>query len=476
MISIQPIILAGGTGSRLWPLSRKSYPKQFSKFVGDESLFQQNARRLISSKQINFKTHITVTNSDFRFIVAEQLQAIGSDPGQILLEPEGKNSGPAILAATLLAQSADPEAIVLVAPSDHVIHDLDAFHSAISIGLPEVMLGNIVTLGITPVAPEVGYGYLELSQLAKDAPVKLKSFVEKPDVDTAKKMFDSGNYLWNAGIFLFRVKDMLAAFKKYVPQMVHSVKNAMDKGKADLGFWRIDPIAWSQCDHISIDYAVMEKANNVVAIPFSAGWSDLGQWDAVWKELKPDKSGVVEAGRATAIECQNVLLFSESSDQELVGLGLDNIIAVAMPDAVLVVDKSRVQDVKKIVSILKEKKIEQAENFPKYHRPWGWFETLAVVDSQFRVKRIYVNPKAALSLQSHKHRSEHWVVAEGTAKVTVGDEVYLVQEGESVHIPLGSIHRLENPLDIKLVVIEVQSGSYLGEDDITRHKDLYSRI
>ena len=338
------------------------------------------------------------------------------------------------------------------------------------------MLGQIVTLGITPIAPEIGYGYLELSEPPKDIPIKIKSFIEKPDINKAKKMIRTGNYLWNAGIFLFKAKDMLAAFKKHTPHMLLSVKSALDNGKADLGFWRIDPHAWSKCDNISIDYAVMEKANNIVAIPFSSGWSDLGQWDAVWKELKPNKSGVVESGKATAIDCQNVLLLSESTDQELVGLGLQNIIAVAMPDAVLVVDKNRAQDVKKVVSILKEKKAEQAEAFPKYHRPWGWFETLAVIENQFRVKRIYVKPKAALSLQSHKHRSEHWIVVEGKAKVTVGDEVYLVQEGESVHIPLGSIHRLENPLDIKLVVIEVQSGSYLGEDDITRHKDLYSRI
>ena len=471
---IVPVLLAGGSGTRLWPLSRKSFPKQFSTLVGEKTLFQQSALRLNSSSSVSFGAPITLTNTDFRFIVAEQLQSVGIDPGAILIEPAGKNTAPAILAASLYAMKQDADAILLVAPSDHVVPDTTAFHKVISDGLKAVNSGKIVTFGISPTRAETGYGYLEVDDGGAAAAQTVKRFIEKPDEAAAQTLLDAGSYLWNAGIFMFRAHDMVSAFSDYAPELVGPVTDSLDKGKTDLGFFRLDPDSWSGCKDVSIDYAIMEKADNLVALRFSAGWSDLGGWDAVWAEHQPDSDGVVTSEHALAIDCKNVLLRSESDSQQLVGLGLENIIAVAMPDAVLVADMHQAQNVKKIVSTLKQKDILQAETFPKDHRPWGWFETL-VMQGRFQVKRIFVNPGAALSLQSHHHRSEHWIVVEGTAKVTVDDTVRLVTEGESVHIPVGAVHRMENPGKLPMVLIEVQTGAYLGEDDIIRYEDIYSR-
>lgn len=472
--TIIPVLLAGGSGTRLWPLSRKSYPKQFSNLVGEHSLFQQTALRLISSSKINFASHITLTNSDFRFIVGEQLQAVDIDPGAILIEPHAKNTASAILAASLYAHDKDSDAILLVAPSDHVIEDISAFHDAVTIGLKKVDQGKMVTFGIQPTFAETGYGYLELTQATSKEAVDLVRFVEKPEKEHAQAMLDQGNFLWNAGIFLFKAKDMIEAFKTYAPNLISKVQMAISDGRPDLGFFRLDPDAWSHCDDVSIDYAIMEKADNLVVVPFSANWSDLGGWDAVWKEMGPDENGVSLSLHAHAIDCNNTLLRSESVSQEIVGLGLNNIIAIAMPDAVLIAHKDKAQDVKRVVSNLKSRQVSQAEIFPKDFRPWGWFESL-VSSQRFQVKRITVNPGAALSLQSHHHRSEHWIVVEGTAKVTIADDVKLVSEGESVYIPLGAVHRMENPGKLPMVFIEVQAGSYLGEDDIIRYDDVYAR-
>jgi len=474
MTEVIPVLLAGGSGTRLWPLSRKSYPKQFSKLIGDQSLFQQSALRLTSSDKIKFAPHVTMANSDFRFIVGDQLHGIGIRPGPILIEPEGKNTAPAILAASLYAFARDENAILLVAPSDHVIPDIDAFHSAVFTGLDAVKNGKIVTFGVTPTRPETGYGYLELSKLASGEFVDIVRFVEKPDASNALAMLDAGNYLWNAGIFLFRASDMIEAFELYASELIGSVKTALGDVRVDLDFLRLDPDAWSKCENISIDYAVMEHASNLVAIPFSAGWSDLGGWDAVWDEMEQDANGVALSSHAQAIECKNTLLRSESDELELVGLGLENILVVAMPDAVLVAHKDRAQEVQKVFRKLKSEKIVQAETFPKDHRPWGWFETLTM-RGRFQVKRIFVKPGAALSLQSHHHRSEHWVVVEGTAEVTIDDKVKLITEGQSVYIPLGALHRLRNPGKLPMVLIEVQTGAYLGEDDIIRYEDVYDR-
>ncbi len=475
--TVTPVLLCGGSGTRLWPLSRKSYPKQFVPMVGEETLFQASAKRLHeASEGLAFEAPVVLTNSDFRFIVTEQLHAIGIDPGAILIEPEGRNTAPAVLAAALHLVATNPDAIMLVAPSDHVIPDTRAFHAALKTGLGAVAEGDMVTLGITPTHAETGYGYLELSAQpdGSGAAIKLDRFVEKPDESTAEAMLKAGNFLWNAGIFLCRAADVIAAFETHATTLVAPVQQAVTDAKADLGFLRLAPEPWAALEDISIDYAVMEKSDNLTAVPFSAGWNDLGGWDAVWRELGPDETGVVAGGEATAIDCENTLLRSDSDRLEIVGIGLKNIIAVAMNDAVLVADMDHAQDVKKAVNALKAKGADQATHFPKDHRPWGWFESL-VVGNRFQVKRILVHPGASLSLQSHFHRSEHWIVVEGTARVTVDDEVKLVTENESVYLPLGCVHRMENPGKVPMVLIELQTGAYVGEDDIVRYEDVYAR-
>jgi len=477
---ITPVLLCGGSGTRLWPLSRKSYPKQFSKLVGDVSLFQASAQRLSGSgsgDEAGFAAPLILTNSDFRFIVTEQLSEIAIDPGAILIEPEGRNTAPAVLAAALWLEKSDPEALMLVAPSDHVVPDAPAFRAAVQAGVEVAKAGQLVTFGIKPDHAETGYGYLELAGDPGDfsaRPLALTRFVEKPDAARAEAMLAAGNYLWNAGIFLFSVKAILAAFRAHAPDLIDPVQASVDQARPDLGFLRLAPEAWARADDISIDYAVMERAENLSVVPFAAGWSDLGGWDAVWRESARDDRGVATFGPATALDCDDTLLRSEDDTLQVVGIGLRDTIVVAMPDAVLVADASRAQEVKAAVAALKAKAVRQATAFPKDHRPWGWFESL-VLGERFQVKRIVVHPGAALSLQSHHHRSEHWIVVEGTARVTVDDEVRLISENQSVYIPLGVTHRMENPGKVPMVLIEVQTGSYLGEDDITRFEDIYSR-
>ncbi|PRY74069.1 mannose-1-phosphate guanylyltransferase/mannose-6-phosphate isomerase [Yoonia maritima] len=474
---ITPVILCGGSGTRLWPVSRKSYPKQFSRLVGNETLFQASAKRLSGAvDSLSFAAPMILTGSDFRFIVTEQLAEVGIDPGAILIEPESRNTAPAILAAAMHLIAADPEAIMLVAPSDHVVPDITAFHSAVSKGLAAITDGKLVTFGIKPTHAETAYGYLELAAQPNESgtAVNLKQFVEKPDEARAQDMFEAGTFMWNAGIFLFKAKDIIAAFEAHALDLTGPVMNAVTNAKTDLGFLRLDPDAWAQAEDISIDYAVMERAANLAVVPFDAGWSDLGGWDAIWREFGPDENGVVTSGDATPIECENSLLRSDSENLEVVGIGLKNIMVIAMNDAVLVADMSRAQDVKEAVAALKAKGAAQATAFPKDHRPWGWFESLIIGD-RFQVKRIHVHPGGALSLQSHFHRSEHWIVVEGTARVTIDDDVKLVTENQSVYLPLGCVHRMENPGKVPMVLIEVQTGSYIGEDDIIRYEDIYSR-
>jgi len=471
---ITPILLCGGSGTRLWPLSRKSYPKQFVPLTGDKTLFQTSAERLSGP---DFTAPMVLTNSEFRFIVTEQLSGTQIDPGPILIEPDGRNTAPAILAAALWMAQSDPDALMLVAPSDHVVPDAEAFRAAVSAGTATARAGQLVTFGITPDYAETGYGYLELPQAPEAgslAPLPLTQFVEKPDAAQAEKMLCSGNYLWNAGIFLFTAQTMIDAFHAHAPDLIAPVSEALSQGQNDLGFFRLDPAAWAKAEDISIDYAVMERANNLSVVPFSAGWSDLGGWDAVWREAPQDARGVSTSRHATAIDCDNTLLRSEEDNLEVVGIGLKNTVVVAMADAVLVADASRAQDVKLAVAALKEKQAKQATTFPKDHRPWGWFESLVVGD-RFQVKRIHVHPGAALSLQSHHHRSEHWIVVEGTARVTLDGDIRLLTENQSVYIPLGATHRMENPGKVPMVLVEVQTGSYLGEDDIIRYEDVYAR-
>lgn len=471
---IHPVLLCGGSGTRLWPLSRKSYPKQFARLMGKESLFQASARRLSG---VEFAAPLIVTGDAFRFIVTEQLAQVSLAPQGILIEPEGRNTAPAVLAAALWLAQKDAEALMLVAPSDHVIPDAGAFRATIAAAIPRAQAGDLVTFGIMPDRPETGYGYLELGEDADagaSAPQSLTRFVEKPDEARAKDMLDAGNFLWNAGIFLFTARTVIDAYHRYAPGMLVAVRTALDGAADDLGFTRLDPGPWSGADDISIDYAIMEKADNLAVMPFAAGWSDLGGWDAVWLESGPDAQGNVCSDHATAISCEDTLLRSETPGLELVGIGLEGIVAIAMNDAVLVARKSEAQRVKEAVSALKARGAAQAVQLPRDYRPWGWYESL-VVGSRFQVKRIVVNPGAALSLQSHHHRSEHWIVVEGTARVTMNDDVQLLSENQSVYIPLGAVHRLENPGKVPMVLIEVQTGSYLGEDDIIRYEDVYAR-
>uniref|UniRef100_UPI004047BB02 mannose-1-phosphate guanylyltransferase/mannose-6-phosphate isomerase n=2 Tax=Yoonia sp. TaxID=2212373 RepID=UPI004047BB02 len=468
---ITPVILCGGSGTRLWPLSRKSYPKQFSALMGATSLFQASAARLAGP---DYTAPVVVTADAFRFIVTEQMAQAGIATGAVLIEPAGRDTAPAVLAAALHLAATDPDGLMLVAPSDHVIPDSDAFNATVAAAVPAAQAGQLVTFGISPDRPETGYGYLEMATAptGEITPLPLKAFVEKPDAQTAAAMLVEGRYLWNAGIFLFSVKSIVAAFNTYAPDMVKAVQAALDAAQSDLGFTRLDPAAWEGAEAISIDYAVMEKADNLSVVPFTGRWSDLGDWAAVWRET--ETNGVSLSGPATAIDCTNTLLRSEVEGQAIVGIGLDDIVAIAMPDAVLISHKGRTQEVKQAVAALKEKKAPQAETFPKDHRPWGWFESL-VVGERFHVKRIVVHPGAALSLQSHHHRSEHWIVVEGTAKVTIDDEVKLVTENQSVYIPLGAVHRMENPGKVPMALIEVQTGTYFGEDDIIRYEDVYAR-
>ncbi|MDF3415058.1 mannose-1-phosphate guanylyltransferase/mannose-6-phosphate isomerase [Sulfitobacter sp. M57] len=473
---ITPVILCGGSGTRLWPVSRKSFPKQFIDLIGEGSLFQQSSKRLSAS---GFAEPIVVTNSDFRFIATQQLHDAGITPNAVLIEPEARNTAPALLAAALVVAQKDPAQLMLAAPSDHYITQADVFCENVRRGVAAAQAGQIVTFGITPNKPETGYGYLELGEGEAHGALPLKRFVEKPQLAEAQRMLDAGGYLWNAGIFMYAAQTMIDAFATHAPDMLAHVRAAVEAAEPDLGFLRLDPAAWANCEDISVDFAIMEKVSNLSVIAHTGDWSDMGGWNAVHLHAEKDADGVALQGRAHAVECKETLLRSESGAVQLVGLGLENIVAVAMPDAVLVANRSCTANLGDVVKQMRAADVPQADNFPKDHRPWGFFETLILSDG-FQVKRIVVNPGAALSLQSHEHRSEHWIVVVGTAKVTVGPDrdnldVKMVHQNESVYIPLHAIHRMENPGDTPMELIEVQTGSYLGEDDIVRYEDVYSR-
>ncbi|WP_412551370.1 mannose-1-phosphate guanylyltransferase/mannose-6-phosphate isomerase [Shimia sp. MIT910701] len=471
---IYPILLCGGSGTRLWPLSRQSYPKQFSPLFAEESLFQMAAKRLSGPE---FSAPVVATGDPFRFIVTEQLAQVGKAANAVLIEPSPRDTAPAVLAAALWCSRKDPDALLLVAPSDHLIRDEERFRETISAATPAAEGGSLVTFGIKPTRSETGYGYLELAESAdasEGVPQDLARFVEKPNLDDARRMVADGHHLWNAGIFLFSAKTILDAYRAHAPDMLKAVSKSLSDATLDLGYTKLAAEPWTEAEKISIDYAIMEKSANLKVMPYDGDWSDLGDWDALKRSAESDTKNNVLTERTTARNCTDTMLWNHSEGIELVGLGLDNIIAVATDDAVLVAHKSRAQEVREIVGNLRDRNISQADQHRKDYRPWGWFETLVKGD-RFQVKRIRVHPGGVLSLQSHLHRSEHWVVVQGTAQVTIGETVQLVHENQSVYVPVGERHRLENPGKVPITLIEVQTGAYLGEDDIVRYDDLYAR-
>ena len=472
---IHPVILCGGSGTRLWPVSRRSYPKQFADLFPGGSLFQRTLGRVNGSAgdRQGFAPPLLLTNEEFRFIVAEQATAAGTADARIVIEPELRNTAPAVCVAARLVAAEDPEGVLLVLPSDHLLADDAAFRAAIHEGEAAARAGHLVTFGIRPDRPETGYGYLELAGAPVAGAQPFLRFVEKPDADAARSMVASGRFLWNSGMFVFGARAILDAFAEHAPAVDSACRAALETCHEDLGFLRLGDRAYGASPAISLDYAIMERVRGMV-VPVEVGWNDLGSWRTVWQESPRDGQGVAVGQNAVAIDCRDVLLRSEHPDVQLVGVGLTDIVAVATRDAVLVADMGRAQEVRQAVEALKARGVPQATEFPRVYRPWGWFETLAL-GPRFRVKQIMVNPGGILSLQSHFHRSEHWVVVAGTARITVEDEARLLAENQSVYIPVGTVHRLENPGKLELHLIEVQSGAYLGEDDITRYSDVYAR-
>ncbi len=469
MDRLHPVILTGGSGTRLWPASRKAYPKQFAPLLSKNSLYQETLARFSGPE---YAAPLIMTGEEFRFMAVEQARDTGLMDGRVVVEPVARDTAPAILAAALMLEET-PDALMLVAPSDHVIGDAAAFHAAVALGCRATGDGALVTFGITPDRPETGYGYLELAG-APEGITDVAEFREKPDSETARTMLAAGNYLWNAGLFLGRVGDFIAAFGAHAPGLMAPVRAAVAGATRDLDFERLEADAFGQAGAISVDYAIMEKAETVRAVPMDCGWSDLGAWDALWEIADKDGDGNAITGDATAIDSTGSYLRSEEDGPHLVGLGLTDMVAVAMRDAVLVAPKDRAQDVKRVVEVLRSATVAAADDYPRFHRPWGWYESLCVGD-RFQVKRIMVKPGGVLSLQSHMHRSEHWIVVAGPAEVTIGTEVRLVTENESVYIPLGETHRMANRGQLPMYLIEVQTGAYLGEDDIVRYEDIYDR-
>lgn len=469
MSIVLPVLLCGGSGTRLWPLSRESYPKQFLPLSGDVSLLQATCLRLQGLP--GAASPLLISNEEHRFMVAEQCRQIGVAPEAIILEPMGRNTAPAIAVAALHALDSHQDPVLLVLPSDHVLRDEEGFRQAVMAALPAAEAGALLTFGIVPTAPETGFGYIRAA--AGNGVRAVEQFVEKPDQATAEKYLASGEYFWNSGMFMFRASRFIEELEKFAPGILRQCKAAMTNAKRDADFLRLDKEAFAACPADSIDYAVMEKTAQAQVLPIDVGWSDVGSWSALWQVADQDSDGNVHRGDVMAENCRNTFVWSGNRLVSM--LGLENMIVVDTDDALLIAHQDHVQDVKKIVARLKSEGRSQAVHHRQVYRPWGSYTS---VDSgeRFQVKRIVVTPGAALSLQMHHHRAEHWIVVSGTARVTCDDEILILTENQSTYIPLGSKHRLENIGELPLELIEVQSGGYLGEDDIVRFDDVYGRV
>jgi len=467
-----PVVLSGGVGSRLWPLSRGMYPKQFLCLADPNlSMLQQTVSRSVGIDDIG--PSVIVCNQEHRFMVGEQLQQIGVTDAQILLEPEGRNTAPAIALAALTVAAKDPNELMLVMSADHVIRDLGAFHETVKVASVLAKEGSLVTFGIVPQGPETGYGYIKAGA-AVGGGFDVAEFKEKPDQATARQYIDSGDYYWNGGIFVFTASAFLQELKIFEPQVYEAAEKAMSKATPDLDFIRIDEAAFASSPSTSIDYAVMERTAKAKVVPLDAGWNDVGSWSALWDVSDKDENGNAITGDVIVVDTRNSHIYSESKLVSVVGV--ENLIVVETDDAVLVTDRDHSQNVKEIVNQLESLKRTQISHHRKVYRPWGWYDS---IDSgaSFQVKRIQVRPGAKLSVQKHHYRAEHWVVVKGVADVRNGDSTMTLSENESTYIRIGAIHSLSNPsLTDVLEIIEVQTGSYLGEDDIVRYEDQYGRI
>lgn len=468
---IVPVILSGGSGTRLWPVSRESFPKQLWPLVSQRSMIQETALR---AHGVGFAPPIVVCNHEHRFLIAEQLREAGIDGAQVVLEPVGRNSAPAIAAAALLAAETNPDAVLWMMAADAAITDVPALHAALAVAATAARAGRVVTFGMRPTAPETGYGYIEAGPplTEADGAFAVARFVEKPDSATAADLVADGKHLWNSGMFVFTARTLLRELETHAPAVLPPVQDAVAKRVADLDFIRLDPDSFAACPNISLDYAVAEKTDRAAVVPASIGWSDVGSWSALWELGGKDPNGNVVLGDALLEDTTDCYVRSDGHLTAVVGL--KDVVLVNTGDAVLAMHRDKAQDVKKIVDRLKAQGRAEATMHNRTYRPWGFYESL-IQGERFQVKRIVVTPGRQLSLQSHFHRAEHWVVVNGTARVTRDQETMILRENESVYLPLGCTHRLENPGRIPLTLIEVQVGSYLGEDDIVRYEDTYGR-
>jgi mannose-1-phosphate guanylyltransferase / mannose-6-phosphate isomerase len=467
MLPIIPVILSGGSGTRLWPVSREAYPKQFLPLVGKDTMLQATWKRVAA---IAGAAPIVVANQEHRFMAAEQLRECDVAPQALILEPIGRNTAPAIAIAALQALAHGNDGLLLVLPSDHVVRNEKAFHQAVAQAAAAAEAGKLVTFGIVPTAPETGYGYIKA---AKGEGVRaVDRFVEKPDLATAEQYVSSGEYFWNSGMFLFKASRYLQELEKLQPAILAASRNALDNAARDNDFIRLDADAFAASPNDSIDYAVMEKTADAAVVPLDAEWNDVGSWSALWEVSDKDENGNACHGDVIAVDCHNSYAYG---NRLIAMVGLDDVVVVETDDAVFVGHKDRVQDVKSVVAQIKRDGRSEAAAHRKVYRPWGAYDSIDN-GSRFQVKRITVKPGATLSLQMHHHRAEHWIVVSGTAEVTRGEDVILLTENQSTYIPLGVTHRLKNPGKLPLELIEVQSGSYLGEDDIVRFEDNYGRV